>query len=119
MAEFDDKLNSILGNPEIMSQIMSIAGSMNQQNQNPPPSPPPPRPQSNGFGGLPFDPAAMAGMMELLKGTQLDQKQQGLIRALHGYLPDDRLIKLQKAMQAAKIAKYASSALGRSSNSGR
>ena len=119
MAEFDDKLGAILGNPEIMNQIMSIANSMNPgqpQAQTPPPKP---KPQPNPIGGMPFDPAAMAGMMELLKGTQLDQRQQGLISALRGYLPDDRLLKLQKAMQAAKIAKYASSAMGRNSNAGR
>ncbi len=105
MAEFDDQLSSILGNPDIMNQIMSIAGSMNQ-----PQPPPPPKPQMS----MPFDPSAMTGMMELLKGTQLDAHQQGLIQALRGYLPEDRLGKLQKAMQAAKIAKYASTALNRS-----
>ncbi len=106
MAEFDDQLNSILGNPDIMNQIMSIAGSMNQS--------PPPKPKPAPAPSMPFDPSAMAGMMELLKGTQLDAHQQGLIQALRGYLPEDRLSKLQKAMQAAKIAKYATSAMNRS-----
>lgn len=110
MAEFDDKLNSILSNPEIMSQIMSIAGSMNQSSASPPP--PQPKPQQSYGGGLNFDPAAMQGMMQLLRNTQLDQRQTNLIRALEGYLPQDRLQRLHKAMQAAKIARYASSALG-------
>ena len=42
MAEFEDKLNSILSNPDLMGQIMSMAGSMNQQ----PPPPPPPQQSS-------------------------------------------------------------------------
>lgn len=113
MAEFEDKLNSILSNPALMSQIMSMAGSMGQSQSQAPPSPPPQQQQQSqpSGGGLPFDPAAMQSMMALLKSTQIDQRQQNLIKALDGYLPEDRLQKLAKAMQAAKIAKYASSAL--------
>ena len=62
MAEFDDKLNSILGNPDAMAQIMQLAQSLGgggsqtapppppfvqpqPQQQQPPPSPPPSQPQ--------------------------------------------------------------------------
>ena len=103
MAEFEDKLNSILSNPELMGQIMSMAGSLNQ----PPAPPPPPPPQA----GLPFDPGAMAGMMQMLKATQLEPKQRNLIQALRGFVPDDRLVRLEKAMQASLIAKFASAAM--------
>ena len=102
MAEFEEKLQSILGNPELMGQIMSMAGAMNQQQQ-----PPPPQPQA----GLPFDPGAMAGMMQMLKATQLEPKQHQLIQALRGFVPDDRLVRLEKAMQASLIAKFASAAM--------
>ena len=108
MAEFEDKLNSILSNPELMGQIMSMAGAMNQQQSAPPP-PPPPQPS----GGLPFDPGAMAGMMSMLKATQLDPKQKNLIQALRGFVPDDRLVRLEKAMQASLIAKFASAAMNK------
>lgn len=103
MAEFDDKLNAILGNPEIMSQIMSIAGSMNSSSPAPPP---PPQAQPS-----PISPGAMQSMFELIRTTQLDQKQQNLLRALGGYLPSDKLQRLEKAMQASRIARFASSAL--------
>ena len=105
MAEFEEKLQSILGNPELMGQIMSMAGAMNQQQQ--PPPPPPPQPQA----GLPFDPGAMAGMMQMLKATQLEPRQRQLIQALRGFVPDDRLVRLEKAMQASLIAKFASAAM--------
>ena len=105
MAEFEEKLQSILGNPELMGQIMSMAGAMNQPQQ--PPPPPPPQPQA----GLPFDPGAMAGMMQMLKATQLEPKQHQLIQALRGFVPDDRLVRLEKAMQASLIAKFASAAM--------
>ena len=103
MAEFEEKLQSILGNPELMGQIMSMAGSMNQQ----PPPPPPPQPSA----GLPFDPGSMAGMMQMLKATQLEPKQRQLIQALRGFVPDDRLVRLEKAMQASLIARFASTAM--------
>ncbi len=127
MAEFDDKLNSILGNPEIMNQIMSMAGALNQQSQNATPpqqTQQPQQPQSQSQtqaqnASMPFNPAAMQGMMEMLSKTQIDPKQRNLIHALQGYLPSDRVQKLEKAMQAAKIAKYASAALGKKSNTGR
>ena len=101
MAEFEDKLNSILGNPELMGQIMSMAGSMNQQSAPPPPTPP----------QLPFDAGAMAGMMQMLQATQLEPRQRNLIQALRGFVPDDRLVRLQKAMQASLIARFASHAM--------
>ncbi len=119
MAEFDDKLNSILGNPEIMSQIMSMAGALNQQGQSPPSQPQQTQAQPVSNPSIPFNPAAMQGMMEMLGKTQIDAKQRNLIHALQGYLPADRIQKLEKAMQAAKIAKYASFALGKKSNTGR
>ena len=103
MAEFEEKLQSILGNPELMGQIMSMAGSLNQQPAPPPPQQPP--------TGLPFDPGAMAGMMQLLKATQLEPKQHQLIQALRGFVPDDRLVRLEKAMQASLIARFASTAM--------
>ena len=105
MAEFEEKLQSILGNPELMGQIMSMAGAMNQQQQ--PPPPPQPQPPA----GLPFDPGAMAGMMQMLKATQLEPRQRQLIQALRGFVPDDRLVRLEKAMQASLIAKFASAAM--------
>ena len=105
MAEFEDKLNSILSNPDIMGQILSMAGSMNQQNTTPPPPPP------ANFSAMPFDPGAMAGMMQMLKATQLEPRQRQLIQALRGFVPEDRLVRLEKAMQASLIAKFASAAM--------
>lgn len=107
MAEFEDKLNSILSNPQMMQQIMSMAGSFSQQA---PPSQSSPI-QSPSQSQLSFDPAAMQGMMEILRGTQLDQRQSNLLGALGAYLPQEKISRLQKAMQASKVAKYATAAL--------
>ena len=107
MAEFEEKLQSILGNPELMGQIMSMAGSLNQQSAPPPPPPP------ASFPAMPFDPGAMAGMMQMLQATQLEPRQRNLIQALRGFVPDDRLVRLEKAMQASLIARFASHAMNR------
>lgn len=104
MAEFEDRLGSILSNPDLMGKIMSMANSMNQQ-------PPPPQPQPTGCGSMPFDPGAMAGMMQILKATQLEPRQRQLLQALRGFVPEDRLVRLEKAMQASLIAKFASKAM--------
>ena len=104
MAEFEDRLGSILSNPDLMGKIMSMANSMNQQ-------PPPPPPQPPGCGPMPFDPGAMAGMMQMLKATQLEPRQRQLLQALRGFVPEDRLVRLEKAMQASLIAKFASKAM--------
>ena len=102
MAEFEDRLGSILSNPDLMGKIMSMANSMNQQ--------PTPAPQPNA-SAMPFDPGAMAGMMQMLKATQLEPKQRQLLQALRGFVPEDRLVRLEKAMQASLIAKFASAAM--------
>lgn len=109
MAEFEDKLNAILSNPALMGQILSMADSLGTAQ---PPSPPPPSavPPAPPAGGL--DSKALQGMMQMLQATQIDPREQNLVRALEGFLPPDRLQKLVKAMQAAKVAKFASHALG-------
>lgn len=109
MAEFDDKLNAILSNPAMMQQIMSLAGSLGQQSAPQAPTPPP----QSSPGGLGFDPAAMQGMMEMLRRTQPDRRQQDLLNAMGAYLPGDKLARLSRAMQASRIAGYAVSALNR------
>ena len=106
MAEFEDKLNAVLSNPELMGQILSMAGSLNQQQTAPPPPPP-----SSSFGSMPFVPGAMAGRMLMLKATQLEPRQRNLVQALRGFVPEDRLVRLEKAMQASLIAKFASAAM--------
>ena len=59
MAEFDDKLNSLLSNPEAMDQIMKMAQSLMGNGggaEQPPPAAPPPGEPGNTVqnGGGPF-----------------------------------------------------------------
>ena len=101
MAEMDDKLGAILGNPAMMQQIMSMAQTLGQQ--SPPPQPEP----AEGF-----NPAMLQNIMQLSSQTGIDSNQEALLAALNPYLPQPRLQKLQKAMRAAKLARIASTFLG-------
>ena len=113
MEGMEDKLNSILGNPAMMQQIMSLAQSLGQgQQQAPQPEPAPALP-----GDL--DPAMLMKAMSLAGQTNIDANQQTLLKALGPYLPQARITKLEKAMRAAKLATLAGSFLGNHSSPGR
>lgn len=131
MAEFDDKLNSILSNPDAMSQIMQLAQSLGGGGQAPAPSPPPsgqsapqqppawnPPPQSApppaggggdllssllGGGGL--DPGLLSRLLPLIQelGGQRDSNARNLLYALRPYLRSDRQEKVERALQLARL----------------
>ncbi len=65
MAELDEKLNSILSDPEAMGQIVSIAKALAGETQDAPSSPPQPAAQEGGYvpveGAEPTSPAPQSG----------------------------------------------------------
>ena len=122
MAEFDDKLNSILSNPDAMSQIMQLAQSLSGPGpgQEAPPSPPPPPPQqtaapppmgggdlfsslSSLAGGM--DPKLLTRLLPLIQelGGQRDSNARNLLYALRPYLKSDRQEKIERALQLARL----------------
>ena len=124
MAEFDDTLNSILSNPDAMSQIMQLAQSLGggggegtppQQGpapawspppqQNPPPSqsPPPLGALSSLAGGL--DPGLLSRLLPLIQelGGQRESNARNLLYALRPYLRSDRQDKVERALQLARL----------------
>lgn len=103
MSELDDKLNSILGNPQMMQQIMSLAQSMNKPDA---PVPPPPKQES------PLDPAMLTKLAGLMQRGTIDNNQKLLLQALNPYLSGTKLQKLERAMRAAKMAGIASDVVG-------
>lgn len=111
MDGLEEKLGSILGNPDMMQKIMSLAQSLNTseapQKQE---SPPPPKQEAAAF------PEIDLGMLQKISGfaqkSGIDRNQQTLLTALTPYLSNQRISKLEKAMRAAKMARMASSFLG-------
>ena len=109
MAEFDEKLNSILSDPAAMSQIMQLAQSLGGGDSAPPqtPSPSPAGTQSNpsgGLGGL-GDPQLMTRLLPLLQefGGQQDSNARALLFALRPYLKEERQDKVERAVQLARL----------------
>ena len=107
MDGMEEKLNAILGNPQMMQQIMSMAQALGSQQEEQRPEPPPP-PQNNNPG---IDFAMIQRLSGIARQSSIDKNQQNLLRALSPYLSRERIIKLEKAMRAAKIAGIASTAL--------
>ena len=109
MAEMEDKINSILSDPKMMQQIMSMAqalgaGQPEAEGPKETKSSPPPFPD--------IDMATMQRISGLARQSGIDKREQSLLRALGGYLSKDRINRLERAMRAAKMAKLATSALG-------
>lgn len=114
MEGMEDKLSAILGNPEMMSQIMAMAQNFNQAqtSQNtPPPQQEQPDTRQSTFSGGP-DAAMMQKIISAAQHSGVDKNQQLLLKALAPYLSGYRIQKLEKAMRAAKMASFAAAALG-------
>ena len=107
MSELEDKLNAVLGNPQMMQQIMTLAQSINPPSEQPS--------QSASPAPVPASPIDM-GLLQKLSGlaqqSKVDPNQQELLHALSHYLSRSRVEKLEKAMRAAKLTELASSLIG-------
>ena len=116
MDEMEEKLGAILGNPQMMQQIMSMAQALGQgEGQKAAPQPPEPVRQSPPSLPSGMDPMMLQRIAGLARQSGIDKNQQSLLKALQPYLSRERISKLEKAMRAAKIAAMASTVL-RSSN---
>ncbi|MBE6919957.1 MAG: hypothetical protein E7468_00135 [Ruminococcaceae bacterium] len=111
MDEMESKLGAILGNPDMMAQIMSMAQKLSGSNSAPAPPQPPPQPA---MPSLPdgLDMGMLMKLAGMANSANIDQNQKGLLIALRPYLVPERISKLEKAMRAAKLANIASSILG-------
>lgn len=118
MDDFQDKLNSVLSNPEMMQQIMSMAQALGGSQPDPSPSPEseksPAAPTAAGFLPEGIDLSMLQKLSGFTSKIAVDSNQQGLLRALGPYLPSDRVHKLEKAMRAAKLARLATTLLSQS-----
>ena len=124
VAGFDDKLNSILSNPDAMAQIMQLAQSLSGGPEGGGDDPPPPQsggpsagpgrqpsqpppsgsdPLSALAGGL--DPQLLMRFLPLLRelGGQQDSNARQLLYALRPYLKPERQEKVERALQLARL----------------
>lgn len=127
MAEFEDKLNELLSNPDSMAQIMRLAQSLSGDSQDSGQEPPPQSPQqqrqqapqdqhhqgpppqsgadllSSLTGGI--DPKLLMRLLPLVQelGGQRDSNARALLYALRPYLKPERQEKVERALQLARL----------------
>ena len=127
MSEWEEKLNTLLSDPDAMAQVMSMAQNLSQQmgqsggSAPPPPpaggaagpapsAPPPPPPQGNPMGDLSsllggIDPGMIAKLLPVL--SQLNRPESGetaaFLRALRPFLKPERQDKVERAAQLARF----------------
>lgn len=106
MSEMDEKLGAILGNPQMMQTILSMAQSLGQDNVSSTNTDTP------HMSNLPeIDVSVIQKLSGLASQNGIDAQQQALLRALSPFLSQSRVSKLERAMRAARIARFASSFL--------
>jgi len=106
MSELEDQISAVMNNPALMEQIMSMAQSFGQQTpeQEPPPA-------NNPLNSV--DLQLLQKLSGFAQKSHIDSNQQALLHALQPYLKGNRISRLERAMQAAKMASLATSLLGR------
>lgn len=112
MSELEQRLNALMSNPQLMQQIASMAqtmGATSQQEQavqNTPPAP-----SGASAPSASFDPKLLQTVAQVMGNAGVDENQEALLQALSPFLSGYRIQKLQRAMQAARLAGAASSFL--------
>lgn len=118
MSEWEEKLNTLLSDPDAMAQVMQMAQSLSQQMGQPggaappngaaaPPSPPPQEGQAKASSPLPggIDPSLVQKLLPLL--SQLNRPESGetaaFLRALRPFLKPERQDKVERAAQLARF----------------
>ena len=107
MEDLNQMIQGVLNNPQMMQQIMGLAGAMGaapeaqaapaEKQEEAPVSP---------------DLSQMGMLSDLLKKGNIDSHQQALLNALSPYMSSSHIGKLRRAMQAAAMAELATSVLG-------
>ena len=118
MAEFEEKLNAIISDPQAMGQIMSIAkaltGEGDQEAADAPPQPQPEPAEPNIVAGMADPLSALAdmdprllqlGMRVLSEFSTSDDRKVALLNALKPFVKPERWAKVDKAVQIAKLAR--------------
>ena len=113
MAEFDEKLNSLLSNPDAMSQIMQLAQSLSGDPAvtapTPAPEPSSPRQNESSAGLLSAltggDTSLLLKLLPLIQelGGGQDSPARTLLYALRPYLKPERQEKVERALQLARL----------------
>lgn len=124
MAQWEEQLNQILGDPQAMGQIMSLAQSLSgkqEEHQEEPPdreegsetSPPPVEEEPSPLSALAgLDPKLLQmGMGLLSEYSAQDDKKTALLAALKPFLKPERQEKMDQAVRIARLTRVIRTAL--------
>ena len=120
MSELEDRLNSILNDPEQMARISTLAQSLMGGGSGDEPPPPP-----EGLAGLAealsgksagAEGALLGKLGSLLSQSGADDGKRALLEAMKPYLSEKRRGKLDRAMKLTRMAKLARLAMGELGN---
>ena len=105
MGDFENAIEGVLNNPEMMQKIMSMADALGGGGTG----------QNSGeTTQAPPDLSGFAGISSMLSQASIDADQQNLLKALSPYMSPSRIGRLRRAMQAARLAELANSMLSSS-----
>ncbi len=105
--DMEAMFQNVLSDPQAMEKIMAMAQSLGASAA---PGQMPPQ-QSSPFEGIDIE---MLQKMSALAGkSAIDPNQRALLSALRPYIGEYRLHRLERAMQAAKMAGLATGLLGK------
>lgn len=124
MAQWEEQLNQILGDPQAMGQIMSLAQSLSgkqEEHQEEPPdqedaekaAPPPVEEEPSPLSALAgLDPKLLQmGMGLLSEYSAQDDKKTALLAALKPFLKPERQEKMDQAVRIARLTRVIRTAL--------
>ena len=123
MAELEEKLSAILGDPQAMGQIMALARSLSGEEARPEgEQPPQARPEEGGpgMGEGPdlasalgqLDPELVRTGMRLLTGArEAESRSAALLSALRPFLKESRRARLDRALELAQVIRLVRTAM--------
>ena len=120
MSELEDKLNSLLSDPNAMAQVMQLAQNLSSGSTAGGGPPPPPPPQGGTAGGMPnagdlnamlsqltggLDPELLSRLLPVVSQMNRPESSEtsALLYALQPFLRDKRRDKVARAAQLAKL----------------
>ena len=120
VAEFEDKLNAILGNQAAMNQIMALARSLSGGTESPPEEPEeatyvPVAEDSPDLSAVlgQIDPKMIQVGMDILHQVRnTEDRNAALLNALRPFLREERQARLDRALQIARMTKLIRAAMG-------
>jgi len=119
VGELEDRINSVLNDPDQLSEITRLArslmggGQQDSQTEGAVPPSSAAQPAMSGlFDQLGLDADTVSRISGIFSATSGNSKSHALLEAMKPYLSDKRKNKMDKAMKLARLAKLAGFAMG-------